>query len=145
MTAAYVRNTGGGPVTVSPDGEHADGVGRALRAAYDPGTPGYAGVIRSLPTPQDRGGARNLRLWARSDGTEDQSLTVQFVAAGIYWEKTVPLTDTDGAMLTLPLADFTNPPWATKGPLDLTHVTQMSFYFNGEAGTAWIDSITATD
>lgn len=145
LTAAYVRNTGGGPVTVSLDGEHADGEGRSLRAAYDPGTPGYAGVIRSLPTPQDWGGARNLRLWARSDGTEEQSLTVQFVAAGIYWERTVPLTDTDGAMVTLPLADFTNPPWATKGPLDLTSVTQMSFYFNGKAGTAWIDSITATD
>ncbi|MFF7851172.1 carbohydrate binding domain-containing protein [Streptomyces sp. NPDC007910] len=145
LSSSYVRNTGGGPVSLSLDGEHADGEGRALRAAYDPGAPGYVGVIRSLPVPQDWGGARNLRLWAKSDGTEGQSLTVQFVAAGIYWEKTVPLTDTDGTVLTLPLADFTNPPWATKGPLDLTHVTQTSFYFNGKAATAWIDSITATD
>ncbi|MER7573430.1 carbohydrate binding domain-containing protein [Streptomyces sp. NPDC126514] len=145
LSAAYVRNPGGGPVTVTLDGEHADGQGSALRAAYDPGTPGYAGIIRSLPAPQDWGGARTLRLWARSDGSADQSLTVQFVAAGIYWETTVPLTDTDGTRIDLPLAEFTNPPWATKGPLDLSRVSQLSFYFNGAAGTAWVDSITATD
>ncbi|PWI12714.1 hypothetical protein DI272_43325 [Streptomyces sp. Act143] len=145
LSTAYARNTGGGPVTVTLDADHTDGQGHALRAAYDPAGPGYAGVIRSLPTPQDWGGARNLRLWARSDGTADQSLTAQFVAGGIYWEKTVPLTDTDGGTLTLALADFTNPPWATKGPLDLTDVTQMSFYFNGKAGTVWLDSVTATD
>ncbi|MFE6363900.1 carbohydrate binding domain-containing protein [Streptomyces sp. NPDC057806] len=91
-----IRNPGGGPVTVSLDGEHADGEGGALRAAYDPGTPGYAVIIRSLPAPQDWGGARTLRLWTRSDGSADQSLTVQFVAAGLYWETTVPLTDSDG-------------------------------------------------
>ncbi|WP_405929561.1 Ig-like domain-containing protein [Streptomyces griseus] len=145
LSAAYARNPGGGPVALSLDGQHADGEGHALRAAHDPGVPGYAGIIRTLPTAQDWGGARTLRLWARPDGTEGRSLTVQFVAAGLYWEKEVPLIGTDGMTIDIALADFTNPPWATKGPLDLTHITQLSFYFNGQAGTTWIDSITATD
>lgn len=57
----------------------------------------------------------------------------------------MPLIGTDGMTIDIALADFTNPPWATKGPLDLTHITQLSFYFNGRSGTTWIDSITATD
>ncbi|MFE6335525.1 hypothetical protein ACFVOK_20280 [Streptomyces sp. NPDC057798] len=65
-----IRNPGGGPVTVSLEGEHADGEGSALRAAYDPGTPGYAVIIRSLPAPQDWGGARTLDPLGRQRGPE---------------------------------------------------------------------------
>lgn len=73
LSAAYARNPGGGPVALSLDGQHADGEGHALRAAHDPGVPGYAGIIRTLPTAQDWGGARTLRLWARPDGTEGRA------------------------------------------------------------------------
>lgn len=146
LATAYPRNTGGGAVTTTLDTAHADGTGHSLRAAYDHGAPGYAGIIRTLPTPQDWGGATALRLWARSDGSPGQALTVQFVANGIYWETTVPLTDTTGTNLTIPLDTFKNPAWATPGTLDPGKVTQLSFYFNGQAatGTTWIDSVTAT-
>ncbi len=145
LAAGYPRNTGGGAVTTILDAAHADGPGHSLRAAYDHGAPGYAGIIRSFPTAQDWGGADHLTLWARSDGSPDQALTVQFVANGVYWETTVPLSAPDGGRITLPLSAFTNPAWATPGPLDTSQVSQLSLYFNGSAatGTAWIDSITA--
>ncbi|WP_371484044.1 carbohydrate binding domain-containing protein [Kitasatospora sp. NBC_00315] len=145
LTSAYPRNTGGGAVTTSLDAAHADGPGHSLRAAYDHGAPGYAGIIRSFPSAQDWGGADHLTLWARSDGSADQALTVQFVANGVYWETTVPLSATDGGRITLPLSSFKNPGWASPGALDTSRISQLSFYFNGTAatGTAWIDSITA--
>jgi hypothetical protein len=116
-----------------------------MRLDYTLGGNGYAGVIHALPTPQNWGGAGSLQLWAKSDGSTGRNLTVQFVAGGLYWETSVPLTGDTGKTVTIPLSGFQNPPWANKGALDLSGMTQIAFYVGGTtgSGTLSVDSITA--
>ncbi|MFI7221550.1 carbohydrate binding domain-containing protein [Micromonospora maritima] len=143
LAAAYPRNGGGDPITatLAPAGE---GSGHSMRLDWTPGASGYAGVIRNLSAPQDWRGTTGLRMWVEP-GADGQQLTVQFVASGFYWEKTLTFSGTDPRVVEVPFGDFAPPPWATPGPLDLGSVTQMSLYPGGTTGASSlrIDSVTA--
>ncbi|MCI4066831.1 cellulase family glycosylhydrolase [Micromonospora sp. R77] len=143
LAAAYPRNTGGDPITatLAPAGE---GSGHSMLLGWTPGTSGYAGVIHNLPTPQDWRGTTGLRMWVRPGG-DGQQLTVQFVANGFFWERTLTFSGTGARVVELPFDTFAPPPWATPGPLDLGAVTQLSLYPGGAAGAATLqlDSISA--
>jgi hypothetical protein len=143
LAAAYPRNGGGDPITatLAPAGE---GSGHSMLLSWTPGASGYAGVIHNLPTPQDWRGTTGLRMWVRPGG-EGQQLTLQFVAGGFFWEKTLTLTGTEPRVVQVPFADFAPPPWATPGPLDLGAVTQLSLYPGGASApaTVQLDSISA--
>ncbi|SBT43460.1 carbohydrate binding domain-containing protein [Micromonospora auratinigra] len=143
LAAAYPRNGGGDPITatLAPAGE---GSGHSMLLSWTPGASGYAGVIHNLPTAQDWRGTTGLRMWVRP-GSEGQQLTVQFVAGGFFWEKTLSFTGTQGRVVEVPFGDFAPPPWATPGPLDLGSVTQLSLYPGGASGAATVqlDSISA--
>ncbi|MFF5175658.1 carbohydrate binding domain-containing protein [Micromonospora sp. NPDC000089] len=143
LAAAYSRNVGGDPIapTLAPAGE---GSGHSMLLSYALGSSGYAGVIHNLPTPQDWRGTTGLRMWVKP-GADGQQLTIQFVSAGYYWEKTVTFTGTEARVLEIPYSDFAPPPWATPGPLDLSSATQLSLYPGGTTGpaTLQIDSLTA--
>ncbi|MFI2714460.1 carbohydrate binding domain-containing protein [Micromonospora sp. NPDC018662] len=132
LAAAYPRNTGGDPITttLAPPGE---GSGHSMRLSWTPGASGYAGVIRTLPAAQDWRGTTGLRMWVEP-GADGQQLTVQFVASGFYWEKTLTFAGTGARVVEVPFADFAPPPWATPGPLDLGAVTQVSLYPGGATG-----------
>ncbi|MGC4892086.1 carbohydrate binding domain-containing protein [Micromonospora sp. DT227] len=134
LAAAYPRNTGGDPIaaTLAPPGE---GSGHSMRLSWTPGASGYAGVIRTLPAAQDWRGTTGLRMWVEP-GADGQQLTVQFVASGFYWEKTLTFAGTGARVVEVPFADFAPPPWATPGPLDLGAVTQVSLYPGGATGPA---------
>ncbi|GMA24045.1 hypothetical protein GCM10025864_18040 [Luteimicrobium album] len=142
VAAAYVRNTGGGAITptLTPSGA-GTGHGNALRLTYDLGSPGYAGVTRTFGTAQDWWGYDGLSLWLdRSKVGAGQSLSVQIVANGAYYEATLPGTGPAAAgVVTVPFDAFVPPSWASgEGPLDLTSVTQLSFYLGG-SGTGVLD------
>ncbi|MFI5838008.1 cellulase family glycosylhydrolase [Micromonospora sp. NPDC051300] len=132
LTAAYPRNGGGDPITttLAPAGE---GSGHSMRLSWTPGASGYAGVIHNLPAAQDWRGTTGLRMWVEP-GADGQQLTVQFVASGFYWEKTLTFTGAEPRVVQVPFADFAPPPWATPGPLDLGAVTQLSLYPGGATG-----------
>lgn len=143
LQAAYVRNTGGDPLTVTLDGTYAD-VAPSMAVNYTLGTAGYAGVTRTFTTPQDWSADVGLSLWLLPDPA-GRPLTVQFQAAGIFWETTVTPAGTGARVERLPFSSFGIPPWATPGPLDLTQVGQLSFYVGGTpgAGTLYLDSVAA--
>jgi hypothetical protein len=143
LRAAYVRNTGGDPMTVSLDNTNAD-VAPAMAVNYTIGTAGYAGVSRSFATPQDWSADRGLRFWLKP-GEVGRAMTIQFQAAGVFWETSYTPTSTTPGIVTLPFDQFRVPPWGQPGPLDLTQVGQLSIYVGGAAGTGtfFIDSIVA--
>ncbi|WP_089155958.1 carbohydrate binding domain-containing protein [Micromonospora sp. NBS 11-29] len=143
LAAAYPRNSGGDPITatLAPAGE---GSGHSMSLNWTPGASGYAGVIHNLPTPQDWRGTTGLRMWVEP-GADGQQLTVQFVASGFYWEKTLTFAGTEARVVEVPFGDFAPPPWATPGPLDLGAVTQFSLYPGGTTGASSLrlDSLAA--
>ncbi|PJI93579.1 OmpL47-type beta-barrel domain-containing protein [Luteimicrobium subarcticum] len=149
VAAAYTRNTGGGAVapTLVPSGA-GTGHGTAMRLTFDLGSPGYAGVTRTLPSGvQDWWGYDGLSLWLdRSAMAAGQKVTVQIVAGGAYWEATLPDPGPHAAgVVTIPFGDFAPPSWASgESTLDLTKVTQLSFYLGGSgAGVLGVDDVRA--
>ncbi|WP_328468442.1 cellulase family glycosylhydrolase [Actinoplanes sp. NBC_00393] len=138
LTAAYVRNPGGGAVTLTLVPGQAQGQSMQLDA--DPSGPGYAGVTRTFPA-KDLWGQKGLRLnLQRPSGTT--TVSIQFVAGGAYWEHTLP-NDASGTV-TIPFDAFRQPPWAPSGPLDLRAVTQLSFYTGGsEPARLVVDDVIA--
>lgn len=139
LSTAYPRNTGGGPVTATRS-ENPDTGTVAGRFAYDLTGPGYAGVIRTLPTDQSWWGYRGLEFEAQA--TAGQTLTVQFVARGSYWETVIPVTNDGWQTYSVDFGDFAPPAWAGEGDLDLTAVTQYAFYRGGSgAGELLIDNV----
>ncbi|MEU4423602.1 cellulase family glycosylhydrolase [Actinoplanes sp. NPDC024001] len=136
LTAAYVRNPGGGAVTLTL----APGQGQAMQLDADPRGPGYAGVTRTFPA-KDLWGQKGLRLTLQRP-TGRTAVSVQFVAGGAYWEYTLP--DDASGTVTIPFDAFRQPPWAPSGPLDLRDVTQLSFYTGGsEPARLVVDDVIA--
>lgn len=141
LSAAYVRNTGGDVITptlvTSPTG-----AGRAMRLDVTAGTAGYAGVTRTFGVPLDLWGQQGIELRLDRSGTR-ASITVQFVADGVYWEHTLP-ADTATGVVRVPFTSFAQPPWAPSGSLDLRKVTQLSFYLGGgDSGSLIVDDVRA--
>ncbi|MEU4690655.1 carbohydrate binding domain-containing protein [Actinoplanes sp. NPDC023714] len=140
LAAAYVRNTGGDPVTptivASPSG-----AGRAMRLDVTPGSSGYAGVTRTF-APLDLWGQQGISLDLDRTGTR-AGITIQFVANGVYWEHTLP-AGTPSGTVRVPFTAFAQPPWAPTGTLDLRQVTQLSVYLGGgDAGRLIVDQVQA--
>ncbi|MBK5992512.1 cellulase family glycosylhydrolase [Streptomyces sp. MBT58] len=144
LSAAYPRDPGGGPVALSLDSQHADGKATPCAPLTTPGPR----LLGNRPHPAHHTGL-GRRAQPASLGTAGRH-------RGPKSDRPVrrrrPLLGEGGIPhrhrqrdRQRALADFTNSPWVTKRLLDLTHITQLSLYFNGQAGTTWIDSITATD
>ncbi|MCP2370311.1 hypothetical protein BJ978_000987 [Agromyces terreus] len=142
LAAAYPRNAGGGPITATKIA-NPETATSAASFAYDLAGPGYAGVIRTLPTAQNWWGYRGLAFDAQA--TVGQTLSVQFVAAGAYWEASVPVTTADWTRYEVDFDAFAPPAWAGEGQLDLSQVSQYAFYLGGSGtGSLRIDDLTAT-
>ncbi|GAA1824507.1 carbohydrate binding domain-containing protein [Agromyces salentinus] len=142
LAAAYPRNGGGGPVTATRIANPVTGT-TAASFAYDLSGPGYAGVIRTLPAAQSWWGYDGVEFDAQA--TPGQTLSVQFVAAGAYWEAAVPVTTGDWTHYEVAFDEFAPPAWAGEGQLDLTKVSQFAFYLGGSgAGTLVIDDVATT-
>ncbi|HLL66362.1 MAG TPA: carbohydrate binding domain-containing protein [Micromonosporaceae bacterium] len=143
LRAAYVRNTGGDEFTVSLESTTADRA-PSMAVNYTIGTAGYAGASRTFAAPQDWSPDRGLRFWLAPDPTL-RPITVQFQAAGVYWETTYTPTSTTPGVVSLPFSQFQIPSWAQPSPLDLTQVTQLSLYVGGAPGTGtfYVDSFEA--
>lgn len=139
LSTAWVRNTGGGevvPSLVAEDGDHAG------RFTYDLGSPGYAGVVRTLPEPVSWFGYAGVGLTL--DAPAGTKATVQFVAAGGYWEAQVPVEEAGAHRVELPFDRFAPPAWAGESRLDLSSVTQFALYVAGTAqGELTVDDIVA--
>ncbi|MBG0563736.1 carbohydrate binding domain-containing protein [Actinoplanes aureus] len=141
LTAAYVRNTGGDPVTTSLVASPT-GAGRAMRLDVTAGAAGYAGVTRTFAGAVDLWGQQGIELWLDRSGTQ-ASITIQFVAAGVYWEHTLPAGGGSG-VVRVPFTSFAQPPWAPSGDLDLQKVTQLSVYLGGgDSGQLIVDDVRA--
>lgn len=121
LAAAYPCNAGGDPITATL-APPAEGSGHSMLLSWTPGASGYAGVNHNLPAPQDWCGTTGLRMWVQPGG-DGRQLTVQFVAAGYFWEETLTFTGTEPRVVEVPFDDFAPPPWAIPGPLDLGSVT----------------------
>jgi hypothetical protein len=139
LAAAYPRNAGGGPVTATLT-TNPQTKSKAAQFAYDLTGPGYAGVVRTLTAPQSWWGYKQLQFDAHA--TPGQTLSIQFVAAGAYWEAAVPVTEAGWRTYTVDFTAFKNPPWAAGSTLDLSSVTQYAFYLGGTgAGTLTVDDV----
>lgn len=140
LQATYVRNTGGGAITPTLVANPETG-SQAMLAAYDLDGPGYAGVVRTFTTPQDWWGYTGLELSVR--GTPGDTVTVQFVTRGTYWETTVPVQGDEWQRVEIPFSDFAPPAWAGSAPFDPTSVTQLAFYLGGDGtGELRVDDIS---
>jgi len=112
-----------------------------MRLDVSAGTAGYAGVSRTF-APMDLWGQEGIELQLDRSGTQG-SISIQFVANGLYWEATLP-ADTPSGLVRVPFTAFAQPSWATPGPLDLQHFTQLSFYVGGgAAGRLVVDDVRA--
>ena len=142
LQTAYARNTGGDPITPTLSSV-ADGSGLSMLLTYALGTKGYAGVSHGIA--QNWSSSGGLAMWLQPDGT-GRSITVQFVTSTGYWETSINPTGTGSQFITIPFSDFHPPSWASQNAtLDLTSVSQISFYLGGStgSGTLRVDSITA--
>jgi hypothetical protein len=84
-------------------------------------------------------------MWLQPDGSA-HNLTVQFVTSTGYWETSISPTGTSAQLITIPFTQFKPPSWAPQdATLDLTSVSQISFYLGGStgSGTLRVDSVTA--
>ncbi|HYN97339.1 MAG TPA: carbohydrate binding domain-containing protein [Pilimelia sp.] len=143
LGAAYQAATSGDPITVALDRAHADS-GAAMALNYTLGTQGYAGVTRTFPTAQDWSADIGLQFWLAPDAV-GRNLSVQFQAAGVYWQYDLDMTGRTPGLVRIPFADFAIPTWATPGALNLAQVTHLSFYLGGTPGTgvSYVDSVVA--
>lgn len=142
LQTAYFRNGGGDPIAPTLS-TMADGFGSSMLLTYALGTNGYAGVTHSIA--QNWGSSGGLRMWLQPDGSA-RSLTVQFVTSTGYWETSISPTGTSAQLITIPFTQFKPPSWAPQdATLDLTSVSQVSFYLGGStgSGTLRVDSVTA--
>ncbi|MEV4641705.1 cellulase family glycosylhydrolase [Actinoplanes sp. NPDC049548] len=140
LAAAYVRNSGGDVVTPSLVASPS-GTGRALQLDVTAGSAGYAGVTRTF-SPVDLWGQQGIELLLDRSETR-ASVTLQFVANGVYWEHTLP-PGTPPGIVRVPFTSFAQPPWAPSGALDLLAVTQLSIYLGGDdAGRLVVDDVRA--
>ncbi len=142
LATAYARNAGGDPITPTLSSV-ADGSGSSMLLTYALGTNGYAGV--SHPIVQNWSSSGGLAMWPQPDGS-GRGITVQFATSTGYWETSINPTGTGSQFITIPFSDFHPPSWAPQdAPLDLTSVSQISFYLGGStgSGTLRVDSITA--
>jgi hypothetical protein len=141
MAAAYPRNSGGGLVAPTLTENPVTGT-TAGRFTFDLGAPGYAGVIHDLPAAQSWWGYRGLGMTL--DAPQGTTVTVQFVAAGGYWEAQVPVTQAGPQTVEVPFTDFAPPAWAGESRLDLSSVSQFSLYLADTAsGDLIVDDIVA--
>jgi hypothetical protein len=137
---AYVRNTGGDLVTPSLVASP-PGTGHAMQLDVTAGTAGYAGVTRSF-APLDLWGQQGIELTLDRTGTA-ATISIQFVANGVYWEHTLP-AGTGAGTVRVPFLSFSQPSWAPSGVLDLQNVTQLSIYLGGaDAGRLTVDDVQA--
>lgn len=139
LQAAYVRNTGGGTVTPTlvPNDENGSTAGRF---DYDLATAGYAGVVKTFDAPQDWWGHSGLSLSV--DTVSSNSLSVQFVANGAYWEASVTPGIDGPQTIEIPFSSFAPPSWAPAADLDLTSVSQYALYVNGSGtGALTVDDV----
>ncbi|WP_433379535.1 cellulase family glycosylhydrolase [Actinoplanes sp. CA-142083] len=138
LAAAYPRNPGGDVITPTLV---ASGAGHAMRLDVTAGTAGYAGVSRTF-APMDLWGQEGIELRLDRSSTQG-SISIQFVANGLYWEATLP-AGTPSGVVRVPFTAFAQPSWATSGPLDLRHFTQLSFYVGGGGtGRLVVDDVRA--
>ncbi|WP_250008406.1 cellulase family glycosylhydrolase [Actinoplanes sp. M2I2] len=139
LTSAYVRNTGGDPIssTLVPSAG-----GRAMALDVTAGTSGYAGVSRTFPAPVDLWGQQGIELRLDRSATPAE-ISIQFVADGVYWEHTIPAGGSDG-VVRVPFTAFKQPSWAPSGALDLQKLTQLSIYLGGgTSGRLIVDDVRA--
>jgi hypothetical protein len=140
LSEAYVRNTGGDVVTPSLVASPS-GTGQAMQLDVTAGPAGYAGVTRTF-APIDLWGQQGIELTLDKSDTQ-ATISIQFVANGVYWEHTVPAGTASG-IVRVPFTEFTQPPWAPSGALDLQNFTQLSIYLGGtQAGRLIVDEIHA--
>ncbi|MFI7545099.1 hypothetical protein [Actinoplanes sp. NPDC049599] len=137
---AYVRNAGGDVVTPALVASPA-GTGQAMRLDVTAGAAAYAGVTRTF-APIDLWGQQGLELTLDRSGTQ-ATVSIQFVANGVYWEHTFAAGTTSG-VVRVPFTAFAQPSWAPSGALDLQNVTQLSIYLGGaHAGHLIVDDVRA--
>lgn len=140
MSGAWVRNTGGGNVTVTIGSSASEGM-QSMRLDYD--FTSYAGVTRSFAN--DWTGYDGVSFWLQGDNS-GRELLLQFQeASGEYWEQTITIGATE--VIYMPFSDFANPGWggSVNGIVDLEAISAVSFYFGGQAGsgTIYIDDLKA--
>lgn len=142
LNATYMRNTGGGAITAALT-PNPDTGSQAGRFSYDLAGPGYAGVVRTLTTPQDWWGYSGLEVSLQAPTGDD--VTLQIVAEGSYFETTVPVQGNGWQHVSIPFDQFKPPTWAGDATLDPTNVTQLAFYLGGDgAGELTVDDVTTT-
>lgn len=142
LNATYLRNTGGGAITATLT-PNPDTGSQAGRFSYDLAGPGYAGVVRTLATPQDWWGYSGLELSLQAPAGDD--VTLQIVAGGSYFETTVPVQEAGWQRVSVPFDQFKPPAWAGDATLDPSNVTQLAFYLGGDgAGELTVDDVSTT-
>ncbi|AEV84769.1 Endo-beta-mannanase [Actinoplanes sp. SE50] len=141
LAAAYPRNTGGDVVTPTLI-PASSGSGHAMQLDVTAGSSGYAGVSHTFTTPVDLWGQQGIELVLNRSATQ-ASITLQFVANGVYWEHTLP-AGTPSGVVRVPFTSFAQPPWAPSGALDLRKFTQLSIYLGGsDSGRLTVDNVSA--
>ncbi|MDN3241691.1 glycosyl hydrolase [Glycomyces tritici] len=136
--------------TTTLSAEHKASGAYGLAYSYDFANAGYTGIGRSVGQDWTAFGA--LKLWLKGDGSTNGA-TIQVVSKGAYFEYNTGLSDTAGAEVNAPFADFRPAPWDTghaDARLDAEHLAEVSAFnlylgYGGTtaAGTVYVDDIRA--
>ncbi|AZQ63963.1 T9SS type A sorting domain-containing protein [Flammeovirga pectinis] len=134
IATAWVQNPSGGTVNVSTDiNAPSEGV-QGMKLTYDFSS--YAGITRTMNA--NLLGYDGIGFALKGDNS-DRTLLLQFLeSSGEYWEASVQIQGNEDVYL--PFTSFENPSWggAINGTVDKGSITQIAFYFGGEAGSGTI-------
>ncbi|KXX66492.1 PKD domain-containing protein [Flammeovirga sp. SJP92] len=130
----WIQNPNGGNVTITLDQSSALEGGQSMILQYDFNS--YAGVSKTMNA--NLAGYDGLSFLVEGDNS-GRTLLLQFQeASGEYWEASTTLGGSEE--LYLPFSAFANPSWGgqVNGVVEAGAITQMSFYFGGDAGSGTI-------
>jgi mannan endo-1,4-beta-mannosidase len=136
--------------TTTLSAEHKASGAYGLAYSYDFSSAGYTGIGRSIG--QDWTAFSALKMWLQGDGSTNGA-TIQIVSKGAYFEYNTGLSNTAGAEVAAPFADFRPAPWDTGHAdqlLDAEHLAEISAFnlylgYGGTtaSGTIYVDDIRA--
>lgn len=145
LRAEYVAH---GANTIGLETGSVGGGEQALRLDYDFTTQTYTGIGKQLAA--DWSDFNELSLWFDPDASGN-TLVVQLVAGGVYYEAYPSLAGDEPQRVSLPFVDWRPAPWDTAHADrrvtddDLRAVTQLNVYVNAADGGATSGTLVLDD
>jgi len=132
---AYAPVAEGGDIRLALDDTVAKSGSYSIRATYDMGDAGSAGMKKTL-AEADRSGYDTLQLWVKPDGSE-RELTVKLMTKdGQAWSRSVTVAGSAGRTINLPIGSFTAEGDSASGGPDMRELQAFALYVNKGEGAA---------